>query len=60
VARADKVSHWLVRCAAERAPECMSERLNEEWLADLSARATTMSRLRFAIGCCWATRVIAF
>jgi protein TonB len=33
--------------------------LEEEWLADLGARAGSVSRLRFALGCCWATAVIA-
>jgi TonB family protein len=53
------VSHWLIHHAACRAPESLSQRLEEEWLADLAARPSAMSRLRFAIGCCWATQVIA-
>jgi protein TonB len=54
------VNHWLIHQAACRAPESLSQRLEEEWLADLAARPSAMSRLRFAIGCCWATQVIAF
>jgi protein TonB len=58
--------HWvegailsLIRRAARRAPPPLSVRLEEEWLADLAARRGTSARLRFALGCCWATRVIA-
>ena len=54
------LTHWLIRHAARRAPTSLSERLEEEWLADLATRPTTASRLRFALGCCWATRVIAY
>jgi TonB family protein len=53
------VSQWLIHHAASRAPESLSQRLEEEWLADLAARPSTMSQLRLAIGCCWATHVIA-
>jgi protein TonB len=53
------VSHWLIHHAACRAPESLSQRLEEERLADSAARPSAMSRLRFAIGCCWATQVIA-
>jgi len=53
------VSRWLIYHAAARAPQSLSRRLEEEWLADLIARSSAMSRLRFAIGCCWATQVIA-
>jgi protein TonB len=49
----------LIRRAARRAPDELAARLEEEWLADLSAHRGKLSRLRFAIGCCWATRVIA-
>jgi len=51
---------WLLHHAARAAPESLAERLEEEWLADLSTRQSGWSRLRFAIGCCWATRVIAY
>jgi TonB family protein len=54
----DGVTHWLISHAARRAPESLSSRLEEEWLADLASRSTALSRLRFAVGCCWATLVI--
>jgi TonB family protein len=53
------VTHWLIHQAAHRTPEALSSRLEEEWLADLASRSAALSRLRFAIGCCWATLVIA-
>ena len=52
------VSHWLIRHAARRAPETLSSRLEEEWLADLECRSSALSRLGLALGCCWATVVI--
>jgi TonB family protein len=52
------VTHWLIRQAAQRAPEALASRLEEEWLADLESRSATLSRLRFAVGCCWAGLVI--
>jgi TonB family protein len=54
------VTRWLIQQAAQRAPESLADRLKEEWLSDLEARPSSLSRLRFAIGCCWATRVIAY
>jgi TonB family protein len=54
-----RVPHWLIHHAAHRAPESLSSRLEEEWLADLESRSSSLSRLRFAVGCCWATMVIA-
>jgi len=53
------VTHWLIHHAAHRAPDSLSSRLEEEWLADLESRSSALSRLRFAAGCCWATMVIA-
>jgi TonB family protein len=53
------LTHWLIHQAAHRAPEALSPRLEEEWLADLESRSAAVSRLRFAMGCCWATLVIA-
>jgi TonB family protein len=53
------MARWLVHRAARRVPGSLATRLEEEWLADLDARGSRASRLRFAIGCCWATRVIA-
>jgi len=37
----------------------LAERLEEEWLADFEERKSTLARLRFGVGCAWATRVIA-
>ena len=54
----DSVTHWMIRQAAALAPECLSSRLEEEWLADSEFRSSTLSRVRFALGCCWATVVI--
>jgi hypothetical protein len=54
----DSVTHWVIRQAAALAPECLSSRLEEEWLADSEFRSSTLSRVRFALGCCWATVVI--
>jgi hypothetical protein len=55
----DGVTFWLIHHAAGRAPEDLSSRLEEEWLADADARSSALSRLRFAAGCCWASVVIA-
>lgn len=55
----DGIAGNVVRYAARRAPPALSERLQEEWLADVTARSGTLSQLRFALGCCWATTVIA-
>jgi periplasmic protein TonB len=57
--RQPDLPHWLIGRAASRAPQSLSCRLEEEWLADLESRTSALSRLRFAIGCCWATLVIA-
>jgi protein TonB len=53
------ITRWLIQHAARNAPGSLSERLEEEWLADLAERRGAMARLRFGFGCCWATRVIA-
>jgi TonB family protein len=53
------IAHRLIHRAARRAPDALAERLEEEWSADLAAQRGPMARLRFAIGCCWATNVIA-
>lgn len=55
----EALTHWLIHHAARRAPPDLSERLEEEWRADCAVRSSAVSRLRFALGCCWATRVIA-
>ncbi len=41
---------WLIRRAARGAPVSLSERLEEEWLADLATRPATLSRLRLESG----------
>jgi TonB family protein len=56
---AQGLTHWLIHRAALAAPAPLSERMEEEWLADLTSRPSPGSRLRFALGCCWATRVIS-
>jgi len=48
----------LIERAARRTPPSLSARLEEEWLAELAARSALASRLRFAVGCCWASRSI--
>jgi hypothetical protein len=53
-----KISQWLIQQAARRAPDCLSARLEEEWLADMDSRSTALSKLRLAFGCCCATVVI--
>jgi hypothetical protein len=35
----ETLTHWLVRHAASRAPPDLSERLEEEWRADLAVRS---------------------
>lgn len=54
----DGLAQVLVAAAARCAPPALAERLEEEWLADLAARTGSLSRLRLALGCCWATRSI--
>lgn len=58
-AQSGGVSRWLVQHAARSSPAALAERLEEEWLADLAAQRDALSKLRFALGCCWAMRVIA-
>lgn len=53
------VARRLIGRAARRAPPGLAARLEEEWLADLTSRQGAFSRIRFGLGCCWATRVIA-
>ena len=55
----DGIARNLIWLAARKAPPALTERLGEEWLADLTTRSGAFSQLRFAIGCCWATTVIA-
>lgn len=53
------LARHLVSWAARNAPPGLTGRLQEEWLADLTARKGAFSRIRFGLGCCWATRIIA-
>ena len=53
------ISCRLIDYAARSAPAALSERLVEEWSADSAARDGQLPRLRFAMGCVWAARVIA-
>jgi hypothetical protein len=54
-----KIAQGLIRSAARCVPDPLSERLVEEWTADLAAQRGSLGRLRFAAGCYWAARVIA-
>jgi TonB family protein len=56
--RSAAVARHLIRRAAQQVPAAVSARLEEEWLADLATRTGSLSRLRLALGCCWAARVI--
>jgi TonB family protein len=56
--RLDTLTIRLIEHAARHTPPVLSQRLQEEWLADLAARAGHLSRLRLAIGCWWAANVI--
>jgi len=55
----ERLTRGLIQHAARNSPATLSERLEEEWLADLAARRGALSRLSFALGCCWAMRVIS-
>jgi TonB family protein len=55
----DGLARSVIQHAARSAPASLSERLEEEWLADFEERSGPLARLRFGVGCCWATRVIA-
>jgi TonB family protein len=48
----------IVQRAARLTPGPLAARLEEEWLADLAARRGSFARLRLALGCWWAARVI--
>lgn len=48
------IARRLIGLAARRAPAGVSERLLEEWMADLSDHHGRMARLRLALGCYWA------
>jgi periplasmic protein TonB len=55
----ERLARSLLLYAARSAPPALSERLAEEWLADFEARRGGWARLRHALGCCWATGIIA-
>ena len=54
-----RLAGWLIRRAARGAPPELAARLEEEWLADLNARRSALAQIGFALGCSWATQVIA-
>jgi TonB family protein len=54
----DGIAQGLIHRAARRVPGTLSERLEEEWLADVAQQAGRVARLRFALGCYWATNAI--
>ncbi len=55
----DGIAARLITRAARTAPEQCSERLREEWLAHALELPASTSRLRFALGCCWAVMMIS-
>jgi TonB family protein len=55
----DGLAQALIHRAARRVAGDLSERLAEEWLADMAERRAGFPRLRLAAGCYWATYVIA-
>lgn len=58
IRRMDTLFGELIRRAARNAPPSLSQRLEEEWLADMATRSGQVARLRLAVGCWWAARVI--
>lgn len=56
--RPPDLAELLVRHGARNTPQLLRERLEEEWLADLQTCQGLLSRLRFALGCEWASRII--
>jgi periplasmic protein TonB len=54
----ERITQALIQRAARRTGEPLAARLEEEWLADLTARGSAWARLRLALGCCWAGAVI--
>lgn len=55
----DGVAARVIQRAARNIPGALSDRLEEEWLADVSERVGPMSRLGFALGCYWAAKSIS-
>jgi len=54
----DSIARRVIERAAHRAPPTLAERLQEEWLADLSEHHGRIARLRLALGCYWAAFLI--
>jgi biopolymer transport protein ExbD len=54
----DRIAPRMIQRAARNVPQTLSERLEEEWLADFAERRGRMSQLSFALGCYWAATVI--
>lgn len=54
----DRLTYALIVASARCAPAELAARLEEEWLADLAVRESSLDRFRLALGCCWATRAI--
>jgi biopolymer transport protein ExbD len=54
----DAIARRVIEHAAHRAPATLAERLQEEWLADLSDHQGRIARLRLALGCYWAAILI--
>jgi biopolymer transport protein ExbD len=55
----DAIAARMIHHAARNAPDALSERLEEEWLAGMSEQRGRLSRVQFALGCCWAAMVIS-
>jgi biopolymer transport protein ExbD len=54
----DAIARRVIERAAQRTPATLAERLQEEWLADLSDHRGRMAQLRLALGCYWAAILI--
>ena len=54
----DCVAPRVIQHAARNVPQPLAERLQEEWLADLTQQHGRISQLSFAFGCYWAATVI--
>jgi biopolymer transport protein ExbD len=54
----DAIACRVIGHAAGRTPMTLTERLREEWLADLWDQRGRMARLKHALGCCWAALLI--
>jgi protein TonB len=54
----NRLARACIERAARSAPSSLATRLEEEWLAELTVRGGAVSRLCFATGCYWASKVI--